>query len=267
MKKAGKTYISKISLSVDDGSLDGFTNIFPLLKKYNLPATFNIVTKYLDEKTDDLEKPFPSLTWQIVKEMYSSSLIEFANHTSDHTNSWDSIAAGRDILISRLDIPFNKKIGFASPESKISGTELLSNKPRFIRLGISYARTGIRVRSHKIYRILARKIGRVIHLGWIYKIAYHDTLMDKNDNYVLYSVPIMRDTTTNQVIALIKHAEAEKKSLILMLHRVKKPEEPGYNNNWCWDYGKFEYLLKYLHNEQLKGHIEVLKTQDIIKQH
>ena len=267
MKKAKSTFMSKICLSIDDGSLDGFTNIFPLLKKYNLPATFNIVTGYLDNNTDNVEKPFTTLTWQMVREMYSSSIIEFANHSSDHTNDWDSIIAGRDLLISRLGLPFNEMIGFASPESKLTGTELLSNRERFIKLSTLYVRTGMRIRSHRMCRILARKIGRIIHLGWIYKIAYHDTLLDKDDKYFLYSVPIMRDTTLNQVISLIKHAEAEERSIILMFHRIKKHEESRYNDNWCWDYTKFESLLRYLYNERLKGHIKVLKTQDITEQH
>ena len=259
------THNTKIALSFDDGALDGYTNIFPLLKKYNFPATFNIVTGYLEPNTCGVEKPFPTLTWKMVREMLSSSLIEIANHSSNHTNDWYAIAEGRNTIITKLKMPIGKMIGFASPESKLSGVRVLSNKEQFINLGISYVRTGMRIRSHNLARIVARKVGRVMHLGWIYKIAYGDTLLDSEDNYFLYSVPIMKDTTINQLISLIEYAKSEDKNIILLLHRIKKSDEASYNDSWSWDYSKFECLLQYLHNEQLNGHVEMQKTQDLIK--
>lgn len=258
-------YNTKIALSIDDGAKDGYTYVFPLLKEYNLPATFNLVSGYLDNNTSDVEKTFSTLTWQMAREMSLSSLIEIANHSSNHTNDWDAIIAGREVLLSRLNMPSDKKMGFASPESKLVVDNPASVKERLTNLGISYVRTGMRVRSHKIMRILARKLGRVLHFDWIYHLAYHDTLLGEDDVYFLYSIPIMIDTTLNQIISLIKHAEAEGKSLILLLHRIKKSGEADYNDNWCWDYRKFECLLRYLHNEQLRGHIEVVKVQDIIR--
>ena len=261
-----KSHITKIALSFDDGALDGYTNIFPLLKKYNLPATFNIVSGYLDQNTCGVEKPFPTLTWEMVREMSMSSLIEIANHSSNHTNKWYAIAEGRKEIISELKKPISTMIGFASPESKLIGAGMLSNTQQCITLGVSYVRTGMRIRSHNMGRIAARKIGRIMHLGWIYKIAYRDTLLDKEDNFFLYSVPVMKDTTTNQLIALIEYARSEDKNVIILLHRVKKLGEAGYNDSWSWDYGKFECLLQYLHDEWLSGHIEMLKTQDMIKQ-
>ena len=261
------THNTKIALSFDDGALDGYTNIFPLLKKYNLPATFNIVTGYLDQNTCGVEKPFPILTWQMAREMSSSSLVEIANHSSNHTNDWDAITAGRKVLLSKLNMPTDKMMGFASPESKLPIDNLLYREERFINFGFSYVRTGMRVRSHKATRIVARKLSRVIHLGWIYKFAYRDTLLNADDDYFLYSVPIMRDTTINQLIALIEYARAIDKNIVLLLHRIKKRDEAGYHDNWSWDYSKFECLLKYLYNEQLRGHIKVVKTQDIIDRH
>ena len=90
-----KSHITKIALSFDDGALDGYTNIFPLLKKYNLPATFNIVSGYLDQNTCGVEKPFPTLTWEMVREMSMSSLIEIANHSSNLDGN---------LLISEFDV-------------------------------------------------------------------------------------------------------------------------------------------------------------------
>ena len=39
-----------ISFSFDDGRIDNYTKAYPILKKHNLPATFNITTGYIEGK-------------------------------------------------------------------------------------------------------------------------------------------------------------------------------------------------------------------------
>lgn len=38
-----------ITLSFDDGRKDFFTNALPVLKKYNLPATLNVITDFWEK--------------------------------------------------------------------------------------------------------------------------------------------------------------------------------------------------------------------------
>ena len=64
-----------IWLTFDDGSIDLYTTVFPLLKKYHLHATAMIVTGNLANGT---------VTEAQIKEMKASGLIDFQSHTVSH---------------------------------------------------------------------------------------------------------------------------------------------------------------------------------------
>lgn len=44
-----------VSLSFDDGRYDNYTNVLPILRKYDIPATFNITTAYIDKRIESAE--------------------------------------------------------------------------------------------------------------------------------------------------------------------------------------------------------------------
>ncbi|MFA5047635.1 MAG: polysaccharide deacetylase family protein [Patescibacteria group bacterium] len=73
----GKSLPDKpIALTFDDGYEDFYTNIFPLLKKYQVKATFYIIVYFLNEPG--------YLTDAQIKELADSDLVEIASHTLDH---------------------------------------------------------------------------------------------------------------------------------------------------------------------------------------
>jgi peptidoglycan/xylan/chitin deacetylase (PgdA/CDA1 family) len=63
-------------LSFDDGYDDFYNNAFPLLKKYNLPATLYVIINSLD-KTGYLTKAQ-------LRELADSGLVEIGSHTFNH---------------------------------------------------------------------------------------------------------------------------------------------------------------------------------------
>ena len=253
----------KLSISIDDGAYDSYTNIFPLLTKYNLPATYNLISGYIDGKEECKGIPFKPITWEELNEIKNSSLIEVGNHSYDHTNRALSIVQGRMVLNQHIGQSIEKSMGFASPESRMTETFINEKRTALSVAGCSYVRTGIRVRSFKFARNLARKAAHVTHFTWLFNIAYYDSLLDETDDYILFSVPIMKDTTLREVKALVKQAVKKEKNVILLFHRVLKPEEENYKENWYWDYRKFDILLQYLRMEQEKKHLIVVKTCDL----
>lgn len=79
-----------VLLTFDDGYSSFYTRVFPLLKAYQWPAVLAPVGKWLDTPLDkDVDfggKPADRsrfLTWEQVKEVSDSGLIEIASHTYD----------------------------------------------------------------------------------------------------------------------------------------------------------------------------------------
>jgi peptidoglycan/xylan/chitin deacetylase (PgdA/CDA1 family) len=67
-----------IVITIDDGFKSTFTLAYPVLKKYNFPATLFLYT-------DFVEKNSYSLTWEEIREMTKNN-IEIGSHTLSHCN-------------------------------------------------------------------------------------------------------------------------------------------------------------------------------------
>jgi len=76
--RAGQLPPKPIVITVDDGYKSTFTLAYPVLKKYNFPATLFIYTNFI-------EKNNGSLTWEEIREMTKNN-IEIGSHTLSHCN-------------------------------------------------------------------------------------------------------------------------------------------------------------------------------------
>ena len=65
-----------IAVTLDDGYEDNYTYAFPVLKKYNIPATVFIVVSQVGRPG--------RLSWEQIKEMLASGLVSFGSHTMTH---------------------------------------------------------------------------------------------------------------------------------------------------------------------------------------
>lgn len=63
-------------ITFDDGYKGIYENVFPIIKKYNVPITLYIIT-------DNMEKE-GVLTWEQAKEMQNSGLVTIASHSTNH---------------------------------------------------------------------------------------------------------------------------------------------------------------------------------------
>ncbi len=64
-------------LTFDDGYEDFYTDVFPLLKKYNVRATLYVIYDFIGRKGFLSEKQ--------IRELIDSNLVEIGSHTLDHT--------------------------------------------------------------------------------------------------------------------------------------------------------------------------------------
>ncbi len=77
-----------IMITFDDGYLSFYEYAFPILKKYNVKAVLSIIGRYTDlySECDDRNVNYAHVTWDNVKELAKSGLVEIENHTYDlHT--------------------------------------------------------------------------------------------------------------------------------------------------------------------------------------
>lgn len=65
-----------LALTFDDGYRSFYTNVFPVLKKYNIPATEYVITQDIGKQG--------SLTWDMLGELVNSGLVEIGAHTVNH---------------------------------------------------------------------------------------------------------------------------------------------------------------------------------------
>lgn len=71
-----------VVLTFDDGYEDFYTDVFPLLKKYQMKATIYIIVNFLDHPN--------FLSTSQLKEIAKSDLVEIASHTMNHINLRDT---------------------------------------------------------------------------------------------------------------------------------------------------------------------------------
>jgi len=76
--RGGQLPPKPIVITIDDGFKSTYTLAYPVLKKYNFPATLFIYTNFI-------EKNNGSLTWEEIREMTSHN-IEIGSHTLSHCN-------------------------------------------------------------------------------------------------------------------------------------------------------------------------------------
>lgn len=106
-----------VILTFDDGYLDNYENVFPVLKKYGFPATIFLAIGFMGSKMNNsYNKPLDMLKWDQIKEMHNSGIIDFEPHTRNHKNLADVALseASSEIDLSRDDIEnnLNKKCNF-----------------------------------------------------------------------------------------------------------------------------------------------------------
>lgn len=66
-----------VCITFDDGYLDSYTIVYPLMKEYGFPWTLFLIT-------DDVGKTYNRMTWDQLKEMANSHAVTIASHTLSH---------------------------------------------------------------------------------------------------------------------------------------------------------------------------------------
>lgn len=246
--------IVKVILSFDDGRKDNYDIVVPILKKYNLTATFNIATAYVDGSIDAENRPClnEAMTIDEVIDLYNQGF-EIAAHGDCHKNDIVDIKNGIEKLRKWGVIGDN--IGFASPNSRLPATEIKKNEDIYRGLGISYIRVGVRKNSilSKVQRKFSEKIGN----KFFYCRGFNCAPMELEKDFVVYSVPVMHNARLRQVKGVVKQAIIQKSDCVLMFHSVLNSDSPYYVDTWTWDRRRFDELCAWLKELEIQMKIRV----------
>ena len=117
---AGKAMLptKAVLLSFDDGFESFYTRVFPILKARHIPAVEAIIGTWMDRSaTPDVPGYKPVLTWDQVRELQASGLVEIASHTFDmHHAIAANPQGGREAAVTTREYFATKKRYETDPE-------------------------------------------------------------------------------------------------------------------------------------------------------
>ena len=251
-------------LTFDDGYYDNFKYVFPLLKKYNMKATIFLNTLYIMDKRENepeikdnntvnleaMKKYIENgkatinqyMSWEEIKEMYDSGLIDFQAHSHKH------MAIFKDIKIEGL----TKKERIEAPELYLYG-ELEDDFPIFAKRGEYSGKA--KIIKKEFYKIFKR----------FYKENIENKITDKNE--ILKKCQEFIDKNTEY---FSDESEIEyKKRIEEDFLENKKLIEKNLGNQvkfFCWPWGhRSKETIKILKELGVVGFISTKKGTNSMK--
>lgn len=257
-----------IILSFDDARRDFYTRAFPIMKKYGLPSTLNVISSYLSDFNREGHISFPSSKQGIsidqLLECYKSGLVEIACHGANHLNTKEDVERNLEEL--RGMGVGEQILGFASPESVI--TEQNKNEKGIWKLvedgQLLYVRSGIQIRREGYVYAALSLLDRYIHSNSLFRyLNRKNVIINVSNDQILPSVAIFSYTKLHQVFSFIEKLK-DSSATILMFHSILRNGDEGYGcDRYYWDAEEFESLCAFLKS---RSDIRVCMTKDLIEQ-
>lgn len=256
--------MKKIVLSFDDSREDFYTRVFPLLKKYNMPATLNVISGFVNG-TAKMNMPSAdnkAMTKEQVVECQQSGLVEIACHGAVHDNTKEGVLQNiEDMKAWGVNV---EGVGFASPTSILTKDNIhATGIDSLVENGtLSYVRSGIRTRREGLVYSAFTLLDSKIHSGCLFYHLNKRCIIGNDCPTILPSVAINCYHTLAQVRKLIAKMH-DGEAVILNFHSVLQKGDTGYGKDkFCWDERRFEELIKELNTDIS---LNVVTTKDLLK--
>lgn len=253
-----------IALSFDDGRKDNYQNVKDILLKNDLTATFNITTAYVEKSISKDNTPCENDPMSVNEVIELSKFgFEIAAHGHNHLNTIEDIKKGVEILKGWLNLNDIDKIGFASPCSQADANQILQSQAEYNDISIDYVRLGVR-NNDTIVTKIKRKIAYYTGNKALFIDVFKDSLLINDDKYIIYSIPILHNTSVAQIKEIIDYAVEKNQDCVLMLHSIVAPDSVYYGDTWSWDVNRFEQLCGYLKELKDSNIVNVLDVKSLV---
>lgn len=253
-----------IVLNFDDGRrIDN--QVLQYMVQNNIPATFYINMGYVRKEFQIPATIAEPMSENELRNLESMKIFEIASHGYEHTNNWDSIERGVKAL-QEWKKEKSKTIGFSSPGSGLKESDILQNKKKVNEIGLSYIRLELRIQTHHLIRTAARKAARIIKSGFLYRIAYKETLMDQIENGICYCISALWDTRVQQLKAIVNESMKQKKVCAILFHSIASKEDKEYGDPWSWKKDKYLEFCEYLLMQRNAGKLELMTMEQAVQE-
>ncbi len=205
-----------VVLSVDDGYHSIFTNVYPLLKRYDMTITLGVICDYVREGKPSYRPAGGFMKRSEIQELIDSCGIEIASHTFSHPflTRIDSAAAWKEISNSRTFL------------ESIFDTEVVT----FV-----YPYGDMNRRVRRMVRRAGYKLGRAVRPGSPNFGA---------DPYRIPELELRKETKIEDIKAHIRR----RRTTVLLLHQiVSKPDVFTQ-----WSVADFTELLGWMHRHNVR---------------
>jgi peptidoglycan/xylan/chitin deacetylase (PgdA/CDA1 family) len=206
-----------ISFTFDDGWRSQYTNALPLLCKYHIPATFYLVSSYVEYGYPDYMLP------DMVRQLADSGM-EIGDHTVDHPHLPTLFPGQVEYQLSNSKKyleQFEPVIDFASPYGEVNNTDITLIKQIF--------------QSHRST----------------------DVGLNSADNFDAYDIMcITVDSQSGTTLQDIKHwidlAIKTRTWLVLAFHQVDGPQGRYFDDEYNASPGFLDEILSYTHKSYIQ---------------
>lgn len=239
-----------VVLSFDDAREDFYTRAYPLLKKYGLTASVNVISdfvgrtdlKHLDSGANRCA------TWQQLGECRDYG-IEIANHSANHKNQVEAVRACNKALDEHLGPEIR---GFVSPGSYVCEANLEPFRELMRKREILYIRSGNQIRRDGYGYALLYIAARLLNSSFLFYLhnKRFTLSLPEGPQECYPSVMVNEHHSLKQTLSFLGKLK-DGEAVILMFHSILQKGDASWGKDkWYNSTDFFEALCRWLADKE-----------------
>lgn len=235
-----------IVLSFDDAREDFYTRALPILKKYGLKASVNVISEFVG-RTDlkHLDSGHNRCaTWEQLEECRQYG-IEIANHSAHHKNSVNGVLECKQALEEHFGADIR---GFVSPGSYLTEKNVAPYLELKEQGHISYIRSGNQIRRDGYIYALIYLVARWLRSELLFRLHNRRFIIPPHKGELPFYTSIMLDchNTVEQACSLVRSMR-DGEAAIFMFHSILDETDPSWGKDkWFNSTTFFDRLCSFL---------------------